>query len=187
MRIIVPSLQRHRLTPMILLALCGALIAGVYGALHDQISYTISPEYFTRLKFRQFRWADAGWTPRVFASIVGFLATWWAGLFAGWFLARVGLDLISPPERRHRVAVNAFSIILCSVIIVGALGAILGYIASHGDMSGWNRRREELSLHDVPRFVIVAWLHAAGYLGALLGIGVAIWYVRRQRATVVVK
>jgi hypothetical protein len=26
------------------------LIAGLYGALHDQLSFTIAPEYFTRFK-----------------------------------------------------------------------------------------------------------------------------------------
>ena len=28
------------------LMLLAALLAGVYGALHDQVSFTISPEYF---------------------------------------------------------------------------------------------------------------------------------------------
>ena len=31
------------------------LVAGLYGMLHDQLSYTLSAEYFTRFKFIQFR------------------------------------------------------------------------------------------------------------------------------------
>ena len=73
------------------MALLGAAIAGPYGALHDQISYIISPEYFTKMKFRQFSYADFGWPDRVFAAEVGFLATSWVGLFGGWFVARAGL------------------------------------------------------------------------------------------------
>ena len=41
-------------------AVIGALIAGLYGVVHDQITYSMSPEYFTRLKFFQFRYADFG-------------------------------------------------------------------------------------------------------------------------------
>jgi hypothetical protein len=60
------------------LAVMGALIAGAYGILHDQISYTISPEYFTKLKFEQFHyanfWPRGGWV----SSPLGF---WRAFLF----------------------------------------------------------------------------------------------------------
>ena len=48
---------------MLGIAALGAVLAGCYGALHDQISYTISPEYFTKVKFEQFRYADFGWPP----------------------------------------------------------------------------------------------------------------------------
>jgi hypothetical protein len=68
------------------ISLLGAVIAGLYGAVHDQISYSISPEYFTKMKFEQFSYADFGFPPRVCASEVGFLATWWVGLFAGWYV-----------------------------------------------------------------------------------------------------
>ncbi len=30
------------------------LLSGLYGIIHDQISYTVSPEYFTKFKFQQF-------------------------------------------------------------------------------------------------------------------------------------
>ncbi len=75
----------------LLLALAGMGIAGIFGILHDQITYTISPEYFTRMKFDQFSYADFGYPPRIFVAEIGFLATWWVGLIAAWFLARVAL------------------------------------------------------------------------------------------------
>ena len=74
----------------------GAVLAGLYGILHDEITYTISPEYFTRLKFYQFDYADFGLPPRVLVAEIGFLATWWVGFFAAWFLARL------PFRRSHR-------------------------------------------------------------------------------------
>lgn len=39
----------------VLLMILACLIAGVYGALHNQISYTVAPEYFTKFKFYQFQ------------------------------------------------------------------------------------------------------------------------------------
>lgn len=61
---------------------CGALFGAIYGALNDQITYTISPEYYTKFKFEQFgiKGSFATEYPRLGAAIVGVFATWWAGL-----------------------------------------------------------------------------------------------------------
>ena len=60
---------------MIVLA---TLLAGIYGSLHDQVTYSISSEYFTIFKFDQFGFQDWGNNnPRLTTAIIGFLATWW--------------------------------------------------------------------------------------------------------------
>ena len=48
----------------------GALIAGLYGVLHDQLTYSISAEYFSDFKFYQFSYLDVG-LPRACSS------RWW--------------------------------------------------------------------------------------------------------------
>lgn len=58
LRYIIPRIQLAELPPMFGSALLGGLAAGLYGVLHDQVTYTISPEYFTKLKFEQFAYAD---------------------------------------------------------------------------------------------------------------------------------
>ena len=60
-------------------AALGSLFAGAYGVLHDQVTYSICPEYFTRLKFSQFNFANFGLSPRIFVAEIGFLATCWVG------------------------------------------------------------------------------------------------------------
>jgi len=92
-----PSVGWQAIRKAMSLALTGMIIAGIFGILHDQITYTISPEYFTRMKFDQFRSADFGFPPRVFVAEIGFLATWWVGLIAGWFLARVAVKKFDQP------------------------------------------------------------------------------------------
>jgi hypothetical protein len=49
MDILYPRIKRERLPAMIGISLLGAVLAGLYGAAHDQLSYTISKEYFTKL------------------------------------------------------------------------------------------------------------------------------------------
>jgi hypothetical protein len=177
--VLYPRVATRRLPAMLAIACSGAVMAAVYGAVHDQISYSISPEYFTKMKFQQFRWADAGWPPRVFASVVGVLATWWAGLFAGWFLARAGLDQL-PPVQRRATAVRAFALMLGVAVTFGILGALCGRVTSDNKYADWEDWRERLALEDVAGFATVAWLHAAGYVGALVGLIAAIIYVRKQ-------
>jgi hypothetical protein len=63
MNLLYPRFPANRLPAMTRIALLGAVVAGGYGAAHDQASYAISPEYFTKLKFRQFAYADFGWPP----------------------------------------------------------------------------------------------------------------------------
>lgn len=89
MNLLYPGIKLHQLPRMLAVSALGAAVAGACGILHDQITYTLSQEYFTRLKFDPFSCLDLRDHPRLFAGVIGFLATWWVGLFAGWFLARV--------------------------------------------------------------------------------------------------
>ena len=84
-----PKIRLALLPTMLGYAVLGELLAGCYGIFHDQVTYSISEEYFTRFKFLQFSYADFGLPPRVFVAEIGFLATWWVGFVAAWFIARI--------------------------------------------------------------------------------------------------
>src|SRR6266702_6007254 len=66
------------------------ILAGIYGIIHSQISNTVSPEYFTKFKFREFGFADVPLPERVRASMVGFLASWWMGIPIGLLVGAAG-------------------------------------------------------------------------------------------------
>lgn len=181
MKYLYPKIPAGRLWAMLRIAMVGAVVAGIYGALHDQISYSISPEYFTKLKFRQFSYADFGWPPRLFASEIGFLATWWVGLLGGWFLARAGLVEVSKSHGRQSI-VKAFATVLAGAVVSGLFGALLGFVVTNTtDLSQWRDLKLSLDIHDVRGFIIVDYIHAGGYLGALAGLILAILYVRRMK------
>ena len=49
-------------------------IAALFGALHNQVSFTLSDEYFTKFKFFQFGLSEFDVAPRILAAYVGILA-----------------------------------------------------------------------------------------------------------------
>lgn len=179
--LLYPKLRLNVLPAMFGYALLGAFIAGFYGILHDQITYSISPEYFTRLKFLQFHYADFGLPPRVFVAEIGFLATWWVGLIAGWFLARVAVP--ASPEKKARFRVlRGFVIILVGGLSAAFVGFLLGLrLGPDSDLSAWQGFASTRGILDLPNFVRVAYIHNASYLGALLGLISALLCLRRQR------
>src|SRR4026208_93064 len=82
------------------------VIAGLYGIIHDQLTYTISPEYYTKFKFYQFGLADEGDeaifpSPRLWVSFVGFMATWWTGIPIAIILGLFSLH----PDRKSMIGI----------------------------------------------------------------------------------
>ncbi len=176
-----PRFPAKRLPVMLRTALTGAAIAAIYGAAHDQLSFALSPEYFTKLKFRQFAWANLGLPERLYATEVGILATWWVGLVAGWLLARAGLAEVPTRERQART-IQAFAIVASLAAAGGLMGWIIGVVATGSDLAAWADWQRYLGIKDLAAFVTVGYLHAGGYLGAFAGLILAIVFVRRTLA-----
>ncbi|MBK1814225.1 hypothetical protein JIN84_01205 [Luteolibacter yonseiensis] len=141
------------------------MIAGGFGILHDQVTYTISPEYFTRMKFDQFRWADVGLPERVFVAEIGFLATWWVGLIAAWFLARIAMRKFESPEKR---VMQAMAVMVGITLAFGALGYFLGP-AMFENRKDWLYALREMKVTDLNAFYQVSGIHLGSYAGALIG------------------
>ncbi len=160
-----PNVSRGDVGKALGLALAGALIAGGFGALHDQVTFSISPEYFTRMKFQQFAAWDFGWPRRVFVSEIGFLASWWVGLIAGWFLARLAMPKFSEPGKQ---VMRAMAIIIGCAVVLGTAGNFAG-TALYGQREGWKEALAAMGVTDLRHFEQVAGIHLGSYLGALLG------------------
>ncbi len=160
------------------LAWAGALIAGCFGVLHDQVTYTISPEYFTRMKFEQFAVWDFGFPRRVFVSEIGFLASWWVGLIAGWFLARLALPKFPEPGK---AVMRAMAVIVGCAIVFGTVGGFAG-TALYGQRDGWQEALAAMGVTDHRHFQQVAGIHLGSYIGAFLGwVAMMVWFVCAKR------
>src|SRR5262245_12384427 len=99
----------RKLFVYLLIVVVSVLVAGLYGTLHNQVSYTVSQEYFTKFKFEQFGLADAPFPERIRASLVGLLASWWMGIPIGLLVGALGFI-----HRGHRrmLEVSLWSILV---------------------------------------------------------------------------
>lgn len=179
MNIFYPKIRFAWLPAMLAYAVLGSLLAGLYGILHDEVTYSISHEYFTRLKFAQFEYANFGFPARVFVAEIGFLATWWVGFFAAWFIARIIVPAF-PRAKAFRYSLRGFLIVLAFALAASTVGYALGML--HGsNYSTWEDLTSALGVQDIPSFVRVAYIHNASYLGGLLGLVVAVIHLRRLK------
>jgi hypothetical protein len=164
---------------MLRFAALGALIAGAFGAVHDQVTYTISPEYFSRMKFSQFAYANFGWPTRVFVAEIGFLASWWVGFFVGWFLSRTAVPRFTPEEAKRRVT-RGFVVTFGSASAGALIGWLTGNAFAAEPPAAIAEVAANLGVQDLAAFTKVACIHYGSYGGATLGLLVAFLMMRSR-------
>jgi len=153
------------------------ILAGIYGVLHDEFTYTISNEYFTKFKFYQFELADGGKeailpNPRLAVAVVGFMATWWTGIFIGFGHALTGL-IQKDAKTMLRVIIHATLITILTAIIVGLIGLVYGrFYLSNVGVNWWLPD----NLVDKKSFIMVGSMHNFSYLGGVIGLIIGIIY-----------
>ena len=177
-RYIYPKIGPRQFGVMLWVACIGTAIAGSYGIVHDQITFSLSEEYFTRFKFLQFDYADFGWPQRIFVAEIGFLATWWVGFLSAWFLARIAVPAW-PVRIAVRHCIRGFGIIIGCAILAGMIGFALGSLHSD-DYSNWASMTQDFGVTDIRAFVLVGYIHNASYLGGLIGLVVAMIRLRKS-------
>ena len=155
------------------------ILAGLYGVLHDQVSYTISPEYFTKFKFRQFGFGFMSQNqPRLTASIVGLASTWWTGLIIAIITSTIGLTLPNSKQMSKSIF-GATTRTLGIAIIIGVLGIIVGkFIIGEMDDSNWIIPEAVI---DRKAFLTVGTMHTFSYIGGLIGLIFGVIYQLRLK------
>jgi hypothetical protein len=173
-----------KLLVFILLVFVATLLAGIYGVIHDQISYTVSPEYYTKFKFHQFGLANSPLPDRARAAMVGFLASWWMGLPIGILVGLIGF-IHRGYRRMFEVSFRSFVFVVAFTLAVGLLGLAYGFFKTTSiertAYAGWFIPADVV---DLRRFLCAGYMHNASYLGGTLSILAAWTYhiVARVRA-----
>lgn len=184
--------MKYKLLFLLLIIFLSPFIAGLYGGLHDQVTYTVSPEYFTKFKFYQFGLEDNGLataSTRLKAAIVGVLATWWFGFPIGVLLGLVGL-IHDNARAMIKYVAKAFLLAL-AVTALTPVVALPFYIVEPYFSSVNSELYQPVLPWFVPdgvqiidafSFYIVGIIHSYSYLGGLLGMMAGIIYqVRKYR------
>ncbi len=168
-----------------LIILIATLVAGAFGAVHDQISYTVSEEYFTKFKFIQFQLVDSPMPDRMKAAVIGFLASWWMGIPIGLFVGAAGL-VQRGWRRMLRVSLCALAVVLVVTLACSVGGLAYGLLKTRdinlAEYRGWFIPENVVSLR---RFLCAGYMHNASYLGGALGMIAAIAFqvLARMRAS----
>ncbi len=178
LKFLFPQMNKTEIWPIVQFSLLGALIAGIYGVLHDQITYSISHEYFTQLKFNQFSYANFELGDRIFVGTIGFLATWWVGLIIGWFLARRFIPLQPYAVARKNILIG-FAIVFICGIFFGIAAYIYG-ILTPPDLQRWSSTIRYYGVIDGSSFVRVAYIHNGSYIGGFLGLIISLVFLGKK-------
>jgi hypothetical protein len=162
-----------RLVLIPLLMIVGCVLAGLYGVLHDQLSYTVSPEYFTAFKFRQFEVAPA-LQNRVGVAVIGWLATWWMGVIMSAPLI-TGALLFRDARSGARQCLIAYAVAGLTAMLFGLGGLAAGYaLFSETSLPTFAFPADVV---DRVAFARVGLMHNSSYLGGVVGIGTGLIYL----------
>lgn len=147
--------------------------AGLFGALHDQISYTVAPEYFTRFKFIQFDLLDERVPERLRVAAVGFLASWWMGVPIGLLAGLAGFVQRDPRDMK-RALLWSLPLIVGFTLAFALGGLGYGFLQTRDlDLADYAMWFVPENLAQPRNYVCVGYMHNAAYLGGMLAIPLA--------------
>lgn len=147
------------------LVVLSVLAAAVFGALHNQVSYSVGPTYFTEFKFFQFR-VGTQEAPRFGAAIVGIKATWWMGAILALPAMGIGALHLRDPRMFRHAGLRAIRTVIGSAAVFAALGLLVGTLAVNMGVTG---------VFPVPPggieadFIRAGAMHDGAYAGGVIG------------------
>ena len=151
----------------IISTLCIVVLASLFGAINSQISYSISPEFFTKSMFPRFGFVEYGLdTPRLTAAIIGIWSTWWFGLLIGIIYSISSFSKVNSKSMWVYI-LNASLKTFAFVIVSGILGFLFGRLFLKNVSINWGFSGTQEQLKN---FATVGYIHDFEYAGAILAI-----------------
>lgn len=181
------KIEIRKLLSIFLVAVCASIIAGIYGILNDQFTFTISHEYYTKFKFIQFNILNENDVPRFknlrfFVAIVGFLATWWFGLILGIIIGIFSFFIYKDWKTMFFISMKSIFIAIIVTFTIGIFGLIYGkFILVNKPISDFNNWYIPNNLSDFKSFIVVGSMHNFSYIGGVIGLLFALFYLFKKR------
>lgn len=167
-----------KLPILVLLLAIAAMSAALFGALHNQLSYTVGPTYFTELKFDQFA-IPPETAPRLGAALVGVQASWWMGPLVALPAYLLGFATVPRAETYFAAGIGAIGLVIVLATLAALIGLVGGIAAeATGILDGYLTPPEGPTRAD---FYRAGFMHDAVYVAGALGLLIAFWPMRRAR------
>ena len=176
-----------KLLTIILVALIASAIAGIYGVINDQITFTISSEYYTKYRFLQYNLVQVEGDsriihPRVLVVLIAFLSTWWFPLISG--LIIIIFNLI---QNTWKMLLKTSVLAMLISILITVFSAIIGFILGSLIISklpkyyfaDWCFIPDKLN--DYENYITAGTMDVFNSFGGFLGLIVAIFYSYKKR------
>ena len=176
-----------KLLTIILVALIASAIAGIYGVINDQITFSISSEYYTKYRFLQYNLVQVEGDsriihPRVLVVLIAFLSTWWFPLISG--LIIVIFNLI---QNTWKMLLKTSVLAMLISILITVFSAIIGFILGSLIISklpkyyfaDWCFIPDKLN--DYENYITAGTMDVFNSFGGFLGLIVAIFYSYKKR------
>jgi hypothetical protein len=183
------DLQRHGKSATrwkeYLFLLCAAGMALAYGLINDQITASISWEYFYYGKG-----LDAVLGPaippharpfRLEVAKIALKSAWSAGLILGVALLIANNPRQDRPQLPYRTLMKLMLKLLIWPVSMAAVLGLLGYLGLFAAFSADLRDLVRQDLFRPARFMMVVGIHLGAYAGALVAMGAGILTVRKRR------
>jgi hypothetical protein len=164
--------------------LAAVLAALAYGAVNDQVTVTISPEYFLYGKELA---KVVGDPPTSMAALrweaakVGLKATWSAGLLFGVVLLVANNPWRTLPRLANRRLIRLLPVLFVFAAVLGVVGGAVGYRGWLTNLSEDFQDQVQTNLWRPYRYMATWGVHLGGYVGGLLGTAIAAGMVVRER------
>jgi hypothetical protein len=174
---------KRKFFTLLLLFIIAPIIGGLYGIIHDQFTYTISPEYYTKFKFNMFEIPE-GFPERIRVAMVGWDATWWMGVPIGIILGLTGL-IHKDAKTMLYVTLKSFLLVIIIAFLTGLIGLLIGeFSLANKPISTFSDWYIPYGLVDFKNFISVGSMHNFSYLGGAIGLVAGIIYsIRKKIAT----
>jgi hypothetical protein len=167
------SRSMRKLVAYLIFVPVAVLAAGAFGAVHDQISFSVSSEYFTRFKFFQFQLLDPSVPARLRVAIVGFLGSWWMGIPLG-LLSGLAAFIHSNPDRMRRALALSLPVIIAFTLSCALAGLLYGFFETQSiELSRYSDWYIPAGVQDLRHYLCVGYMHHAAYIGGALAVPVA--------------
>ena len=159
----------------LIIVIFSIIIASVFGAIHNQLSYFVSNEFFENFLFGNFGTTE--WNlnnRRIEASVVGILGSYWVGFILGVIYAIIFLFINT--ENNFKYIFKAISINILFALIGSIIGYIIGLIIPWENSGIWM----EFGTQNPQKYVQANFMHSGSYYGGIAGLIFGIIYLFKK-------